>query len=177
HRCIDRADVVDRRVQPDMVAAYAVDQNAAGRPGRQLRLDAIGNRVGLYLGISVDADPASGGPAMAGRSRRSRSPKTFYPDFVIMTDPVAITLSGCAKTWPDGTRALHPIDLHVQGGETLALLGPSGCGKTTLLRLMCGLEQADAGASIRFGNEDVTSLSPEDRGVGVVFQSYALFPN
>src|SRR5690606_19749316 len=94
-----------------------------------------------------------------------------------MTDPVAITLRNCAKTWPDGTRALHPIDLHVQGGETLALLGPSGCGKTTLLRLMCGLEQADAGASIRFGNEDVTSLSPEDRGVGVVFQSYALFPN
>lgn len=94
-----------------------------------------------------------------------------------MTDPIAITLSGCAKTWPDGTRALHPIDLHVQGGETLALLGPSGCGKTTLLRLICGLEQADAGASIRFGNDEVSQLSPEDRGVGVVFQNYALFPN
>ena len=112
---------------------------------------------------------------MAGRSRRSTS--TYTSDVVIMTEPVAITLSGCAKTWPDGSRALHPIDLHVQGGETLALLGPSGCGKTTLLRLICGLEQADAGASIRFGNDEVSQLSPEDRGVGVVFQSYALFPN
>ncbi|WP_041862586.1 ABC transporter ATP-binding protein [Bordetella petrii] len=94
-----------------------------------------------------------------------------------MTDPVAITLKHCAKTWPDGSRALQPIDLHVQGGETLALLGPSGCGKTTLLRLICGLEQADAGASIRFGEDEVTTLPPEARGVGVVFQSYALFPN
>ena len=94
-----------------------------------------------------------------------------------MTDPVAVTLKDCAKTWPNGTRALHPIDLHVEGGETVALLGPSGCGKTTLLRLICGLEGADAGASIRFGNEEVSSLSPEARKVGVVFQSYALFPN
>lgn len=96
---------------------------------------------------------------------------------MLMTDPVAITLHGCAKTWPNGARALHPIDLQVQGGETLALLGPSGCGKTTLLRLICGLEQADPGASIRFGDDEVSHLSPEDRGVGVVFQSYALFPN
>jgi len=94
-----------------------------------------------------------------------------------MTDPVAITLSRCAKTWPDGSRALEPIDLQVQGGETLALLGPSGCGKTTLLRLVCGLEQADPGASIRFGDDEVSQLPPEARGVGVVFQSYALFPN
>ncbi|MCD0505896.1 ABC transporter ATP-binding protein, partial [Bordetella petrii] len=94
-----------------------------------------------------------------------------------MTDPVAITLARCAKTWPDGSRALQPVDLHVQGGETLALLGPSGCGKTTLLRLICGLEQADAGASIRFGNDEVSALAPEARGVGVVFQNYALFPN
>src|SRR3546814_17962110 len=93
-----------------------------------------------------------------------------------MTDPVAITLTRCAKTWPDGSRALQPIDLQVRGGETLALLGPSGCGKTTLLRLLCGLEQADAGASIRFGDAEVTALPPEARGVGVVFQSYALFP-
>jgi len=94
-----------------------------------------------------------------------------------MTDPVAITLTRCAKTWPDGTRAVQPTDLQVRGGETLALLGPSGCGKTTLLRLICGLEQADPGTSIRFGNDEVTALPPEARGVGVVFQSYALFPN
>ena len=89
----------------------------------------------------------------------------------------SITLRACAKTWPDGTRALQPLDLRVEGGEILALLGPSGCGKTTLLRLICGLEHSDAGGKIFYGQEDVTQLPPERRGAGVVFQSYALFPN
>ncbi|MEI2416646.1 ABC transporter ATP-binding protein [Orrella sp. JC864] len=90
---------------------------------------------------------------------------------------VSIDLSQCAKTWPDGTRALHPLDLHVPGGQILALLGPSGCGKTTLLRLIAGLAGADAGSAIRFDGQDVTRLPAERRGVGVVFQNYALFPN
>ncbi|WP_019937468.1 ABC transporter ATP-binding protein [Bordetella sp. FB-8] len=89
----------------------------------------------------------------------------------------SITLSECAKTWPDGTRALQPFDLRVSGGEILALLGPSGCGKTTLLRMICGLERSDAGGKIYYGEEDVTQLPPEQRGAGVVFQNYALFPN
>ncbi len=94
-----------------------------------------------------------------------------------MKHPVTITLEQCAKTWPDGTRALQPVDLRIEGGRTLALLGPSGCGKTTLLRLVCGLESADAGSRIYFDDEDVTHQPPETRGVGVVFQNYALFPN
>ncbi|AZY50675.1 ABC transporter ATP-binding protein [Bordetella avium] len=94
-----------------------------------------------------------------------------------MTHSVPITLEQCSKTWPDGTRALHPLDLHIAGGEILALLGPSGCGKTTLLRIICGLEEGDAGSRVFYGDEDVTELPPEERGVGVVFQNYALFPN
>lgn len=94
-----------------------------------------------------------------------------------MNNSVSITVTNCAKTWPDGTRALEPVDLHIPAGKILALLGPSGCGKTTLLRIICGLERADAGASVCYGTENVTALPPEARGVGVVFQNYALFPN
>ncbi|QRG08086.1 ABC transporter ATP-binding protein [Xanthobacter dioxanivorans] len=89
----------------------------------------------------------------------------------------AITVSGCGKTFADGTRALTPLDLKVRAGETLVLLGPSGCGKTTLLRLIAGLETPDAGGRILFDGVDVTALPIEKRNVGMVFQSYALFPN
>ena len=89
----------------------------------------------------------------------------------------AISLTQTGKTFTDGTKALVPLDLQVAGGETLVLLGPSGCGKTTLLRLIAGLERPDVGACIRFNDEDVTALPIEKRNVGMVFQSYALFPN
>ncbi|SFE02834.1 ABC transporter ATP-binding protein [Paracidovorax konjaci] len=82
----------------------------------------------------------------------------------------------CAKTYADGTRGLQPTDLAVEPGEVLALLGPSGCGKTTLLRLIAGLESADAGGRIAFGGTDVTRMPIERRGIGMVFQHYALFP-
>jgi putative spermidine/putrescine transport system ATP-binding protein len=90
---------------------------------------------------------------------------------------IRITLTRCAKTFGDGTRALEPLDLVVEPGECLVLLGPSGCGKTTLLRLIAGLAEPDAGGRIAFGERDVTALPIEQRRVGMVFQSYALFPN
>jgi putative spermidine/putrescine transport system ATP-binding protein len=89
---------------------------------------------------------------------------------------IPIDISNCAKTYADGTRGLQPTDLRVEAGEVLALLGPSGCGKTTLLRLIAGLEAPDAGTRIVFGDQDVTQRPVEHRGVGMVFQSYALFP-
>jgi putative spermidine/putrescine transport system ATP-binding protein len=90
---------------------------------------------------------------------------------------VAIRLRDCAKTFPDGTRALEPLSLEIAAGETVVLLGPSGCGKTTTLRIIAGLESPDAGGRVLFGDDDVTALPIEKRGVGMVFQSYALFPN
>ncbi|GLU32543.1 ABC transporter ATP-binding protein [Trinickia caryophylli] len=90
--------------------------------------------------------------------------------------PVPITLKQCAKTF-QAARVLEPIDLSIAAGETIVLLGPSGCGKTTTLRIIAGLETPDAGGTVAFGDDDVTRLPIERRQVGMVFQSYALFPN
>lgn len=90
---------------------------------------------------------------------------------------MTLKLTNVAKTFPDGTRALTPVDLEITEGEIVSLLGPSGCGKTTLLRIIAGLETTDPGGEIRFEDEDVTGLSVVQRKVGMVFQSYALFPN
>jgi len=90
---------------------------------------------------------------------------------------MTLTLTNVAKTFPGGIRALTPVDLDIAEGEIVSLLGPSGCGKTTLLRIIAGLESTDAGGIIRFGGDDVTALSVVQRKVGMVFQSYALFPN
>ncbi|MGI9294457.1 MAG: ABC transporter ATP-binding protein [Pseudomonadales bacterium] len=94
-----------------------------------------------------------------------------------MQQRTSIRLQACAKTFPDGTKALEPMALEIEGGETVVFLGPSGCGKTTTLRIIAGLENPDAGGSVYFDEEDVTDLSIEQRNVGMVFQSYALFPN
>src|SRR6516225_5984636 len=89
----------------------------------------------------------------------------------------ALRLENCAKTFADGTHALETVTLDVARGETVVLLGPSGCGKTTLLRIIAGLETPDAGGRVLFNKTDVTRVPIERRNVGMVFQSYALFPN
>jgi len=89
----------------------------------------------------------------------------------------AIRLVDCAKTFPNGARALQRTTLEIASGETVVFLGPSGCGKTTLLRVIAGLESPDPGGRVFFDDEDVTVLPIERRNVGMVFQSYALFPN
>lgn len=90
---------------------------------------------------------------------------------------VAVRLASCAKTYPNGTRALESITLDIAAGETVVFLGPSGCGKTTMLRIIAGLEQPDTGGRVLFNGADVTAIPIERRNVGMVFQSYALFPN
>ncbi len=91
--------------------------------------------------------------------------------------PTSIRLTQCSKRYADGTVAVDPLDLEIAAGETVVILGPSGCGKTTTLRMIAGLEAPDPGGTIHFGADDVTAIPIERRNVGMVFQSYALFPN
>lgn len=74
------------------------------------------------------------------------------------------------------TLAAANVSLAVERGEFFGLLGPSGCGKTTTLRMIAGLERPDSG-TIHFEDQNITNLSPERRGFGMVFQNYALFPH
>ena len=92
-----------------------------------------------------------------------------------MTDrnSVAVELDEVSVDYGDVT-ALDSVSLSVDPGEFFTLVGPSGCGKTTTLRVLAGLESPSEG-TVRVGGEDVTDRPPEDRNVGIVFQSYALF--
>jgi thiamine transport system ATP-binding protein len=76
----------------------------------------------------------------------------------------------------DGVTALEDVSVSVENGEFFTLVGPSGCGKTTLLRSIAGLETSTSG-TVAIGGRTVTDLPPEDRKIGMVFQSYALFPH
>ena len=76
----------------------------------------------------------------------------------------------------DGKMVLDDLSFDLMEGEFLSILGPSGCGKTTLLRILIGLEKADSGQIIKAG-KDISSLNSFERGMGIVFQNYALFPN
>ncbi len=86
-----------------------------------------------------------------------------------------VELAGIVKRHGAVT-ALAGIDLDIRPGEFFSLLGPSGSGKTTTLRILAGLEQADAG-TVRMNGADVTRLDPGERDVAMVFQSYALYPH
>ncbi|MGO0061588.1 putative 2-aminoethylphosphonate ABC transporter ATP-binding protein [Brevibacillus fluminis] len=85
------------------------------------------------------------------------------------------SIQGISKTFGKFT-ALHNINISMEKNEFVCLLGPSGCGKTTLLRIIAGLEQPNAGR-IMVNGKEITSLPPAKRNFGMMFQSYALFPN
>ncbi len=90
------------------------------------------------------------------------------------TRPV-LELENCTVSL-QGERVLTELSLSVNEGEFLSVLGPSGCGKTTLLRLVAGLQKPDSGRVLKRG-KDITREAPDRRGVGIVFQNYALFEN
>ncbi len=73
-------------------------------------------------------------------------------------------------------RAVDNLDIEIPDGKLIGLLGPSGCGKSTTLYMISGLEKPTSGQII-FGEDDVTDLPPQSRGIGLVFQNYALYPH
>ena len=88
-----------------------------------------------------------------------------------------LTLKNINKQYKNDDHAtLRSIDLTVTDDDFLVLLGPSGCGKTTLLRIISGLLSPTQG-QILIGDQDVTDLPPQKRGIGMVFQNYALYPH
>ncbi|MBQ2262779.1 MAG: sn-glycerol-3-phosphate ABC transporter ATP-binding protein UgpC [Loktanella sp.] len=86
-----------------------------------------------------------------------------------------VTLRGLRKSF-DKTEVIPPLDLSINPGEFVVFVGPSGCGKSTLLRLIAGLE-APSGGTIEIAGRDVTTAEPADRGLAMVFQTYALYPH
>ena len=87
-----------------------------------------------------------------------------------------IEFTDVQKVYDDGTQAVHDLDLAIEDGELMVLVGPSGCGKTTALRMVAGLEEISDG-EIRIGDQIVNDLTPKERNIAMVFQSYALYPH
>src|ERR1700730_16486369 len=86
-----------------------------------------------------------------------------------------LVLQSLTKRFGD-TTVVDGLSLRVDKGELVSLLGPSGCGKTTTLQMIAGFVEPSAGA-IHLGGRDLTTIKPAARGLGIVFQSYALFPH
>ena len=93
-----------------------------------------------------------------------------------------VILENLTKKFPNRNKkqadviAVNHFNIEIPDGKLIGLLGPSGCGKSTALNLLCGLLKPTSG-KIFFGEDDVTNLPAENRGVGMVFQNYALYPH
>ncbi|NUW70624.1 ABC transporter ATP-binding protein [Vibrio coralliilyticus] len=87
-----------------------------------------------------------------------------------------VTLKGVEKTYPNGFKAVHGVDLNIREGEFMVFVGPSGCAKSTTLRMIAGLEEISHG-DVYIGDKRVNDLPPKDRGISMVFQNYALYPH
>src|SRR5262249_56098804 len=112
-----------------------------------------------------------------GAGKRRAGPPAWAASSCETTTRMAeIAYESVQKIYPDGTQAVHDLDLEIEDGELMVLVGPSGCGKTTALRMLAGLEEISDG-EIRIGEVGVNGLTPEERDIAMAFQSYALYPH
>lgn len=126
------------------------------------------------------AERAGVTPAARGRTRGTTSGQESQAAmastaFTGSAGQTVLDVKGLSKSY-GSVSALQDVNFHVSSGEVVAILGPSGCGKTTLLRVIAGLETPSAG-QISLMGADVTHARVQDRRVGIMFQSYALFPH
>ncbi|AHG01686.1 sugar ABC transporter ATP-binding protein (plasmid) [Halostagnicola larsenii XH-48] len=91
-------------------------------------------------------------------------------------DAASVTFDNVRKVYLDDFVAIKGFDAQIEDGEFITVVGPSGSGKSTLLRMIAGLEEI-SGGDIRIGNESIKGVEPQDRGIAMVFQNYALYPH
>ena len=141
---------------------------AASRPG-------LGAGVSAYRGRRAEHSILSlrGLPQGLGRAGEGLGPGRDAQDGLM--PPARLQISGLTKSY-GAHRAVDAVALDVEAGQFFCLLGPSGCGKTTLLRMVGGYAEPDSG-QVLIGDQDATRLPPERRDIGMVFQSFALFPH
>src|SRR5277367_325983 len=113
----------------------------------------------MTAGTTADGSPATAGLAAGAASAAG----------------AMVVLSDLSRSF-GATRALDGLNLEISPGELVALLGPSGCGKTTALRILAGFESADSG-TVTVDGQDISPVPAARRDMGMVFQSYSLFPN
>lgn len=102
--------------------------------------------------------------------------KVWFTKMKIVLQNLTKKFPGRNKRERSEVTAVSDFTFEIPDGKLVGLLGPSGCGKSTTLNLICGLLKPTSG-KIFFGEDDVTNLPPENRGVGLVFQNYALYPH
>lgn len=98
-----------------------------------------------------------------------------FQDLKTNHSPAGLLLRQVSKSF-GAVQVIHNVDLEIEGGEFVVFVGPSGCGKSTLLRLIAGLEEVTSG-DVMISGKDVTEEDPSDRGIAMVFQTYALYPH
>ena len=166
-----RLEVARREgIAPFIVASDRTLRDIARLRPRTLDELQLAYGIGQQKAPAIRSGPARGGGERVGDSGGAAN---------VVTDaaarPPAVALDGIAKKFGEYV-ALRDVTLSVDAGEFVCFLGPSGCGKTTLLRIIAGLERQNLGV-VRMAGRDVSALPPKLRNYGIVFQSYALFPN